>query len=155
MSGYGSSYQGISARYVSNAVTSGSGNNAAGVVPMITAINGNGTQITLNTVVREYADDDFHAASVGGVFNLFNAKYGGGNTGSASVSNLTLKGKTTDNGVALQYYDASGNVAANASNWKYQSNVGVGSLFGSSSGAGASSSWYTASIKFSILCLKI
>ena len=149
MSGYGSSYQGISARYVSNAVTSGSGNNAAGVVPMITAINGNGTQITLNTVVREYADDDFHAASVGGVFNLFNAKYGGGNTGSASVSNLTLKGKTTDNGVALQYYDASGNVAANASNWKYQSNVGVGSLFGSSSGAGASSSWYTASIKFS------
>ena len=149
MSGYGSSYQGISARYVSNAVTSGSGNNAAGVIPMIAAINGNGTQITLNTVVREYADDDFHAASVGGVFNLFNAKYGGGNTGSASVSNLTLKGKTTDNGVALQYYDASGNVAANASNWKYQSNVGVGSLFGSSSGAGASSSWYTASIKFS------
>ena len=152
MSGYGSSYQGISARYASNAVTSGNGNNAAGVVPMIEAINGNGTQITLNTVVREYADDDFHAASVGGVFNLFNAKYSGGNVGSASVSNLTLKGKATDNGtggVTLQYYDASGNVAANASNWKYQSNVGVGSLFGSSSGAGASSSWYTASIKFS------
>lgn len=152
MSVYKSSYQGISARYVSNAVTSKNKDTgktetkAAGIVPLIQGVSGNGTKIIFDMNVKEYADDDFHAASVGGVFNLFAPV-----NGTCNVANLTFTGKTgTDSktGVQLHYYTSAGVETAQASNsWGNRGFVGVGSFCGSSAGT-LTSSWYRAYVKF-------
>ena len=159
MSVYGSSYQGISARYASNAVASSKNKNsnngmkAAGVVPMIQRINGNGTVITLATLVKEYADDDFHAASAGGVFNLLSPA-----SASCSISNLKLQGKSAYSGVELRYYTSDGTPTESAdTGWAYKSNIGVGSFAGSSSGALSeynSYKWYNAGISFEHVTFK-
>lgn len=157
MSVYKSSYQGISARYVSNAVTSKNKDTgktetkAAGIVPLIQGVSGNGTEIIFDMNVKEYADDDFHAASVGGVFNLFAPV-----SGTCNVANLTFTGKTgTDSkktGVQLQYYTSKGEKTAQASNWSNKTYVGVGSFAGSSAGTVAEfsrgSKWYRAFVNF-------
>lgn len=39
-------------------------------MPQLLGFNGNESSLTLDTQVKEYADDDFHAAAVGGVYNL-------------------------------------------------------------------------------------
>lgn len=149
MSVYRSSYQGISARYVSNAVTSNTETKAAGIVPLIQGVSGNGTEIIFDMNVKEYADDDFHAASVGGVFNLFAPV-----SGTCNVTNLTFTGKTgTDpkTGVQLQYYTSNGVVTDRNPNWGYQANIGVGSFAGSSAGTLAQydgRKWYIASVQF-------
>lgn len=156
MSVYKSSYQGISARYVSNAVTSKNEKTgktetkAAGIVPLIQGVSGNGTEIIFDMNVKEYADDDFHAASVGGVFNLFAPV-----NGTCNVANLTFTGKTgTDpkTGVQLQYYKSNGELTAQASNWSNKTYVGVGSFAGSSAGTVAEfsggSKWYRAFVNF-------
>ena len=165
MSVYKSSYQGISARYVSNAVTSKNKDTgktetkAAGIVPLIQGVSGNGTKITFDMNVKEYADDDFHAASVGGVFNLFAPV-----KGDCNVKNLTFTGKaeTASNtgktgavsytGVQLQYYTSDGEKTEKASNWGNWKYVGVGSFVGSSAGTVAEFSggykWYIASVNF-------
>lgn len=165
MSVYKSSYQGISARYVSNAVTSKNEKTgktetkAAGIVPLIQGISGNGTEIIFDMNVKEYADDDFHAASVGGVFNLFAPV-----KGTCNVENLTFTGKTETasntgktgavsyTGVQLQYYTSDGEKTEQASNWGNWKYVGVGSFVGSSAGTVAEFSggykWYIASVNF-------
>ena len=161
MSVYKSSYQGISARYVSNAVTSKNKDTgktetkAAGIVPLIQGVSGNGTKIIFDMNVKEYADDDFHAASVGGVFNLFAPV-----KGTCNVTNLTFTGKaeTASNtgktgavsytGVQLQYYTSEGAVTAQASNnWGSRSFVGVGSFAGSTAGT-LTSTWYSVNVNF-------
>ena len=161
MSVYKSSYQGISARYVSNAVTSKNEKTgktetkAAGIVPLIQGVSGNGTEIIFDMNVKEYADDDFHAASVGGVFNLFAPV-----KGTCNVANLTFTGKaeTASNtgktgavsytGVQLQYYTSEGAVTAQASNnWRSRSFVGVGSFAGSSAGT-LTPKWYSVNVNF-------
>lgn len=166
MSVYKSSYQGISARYVSNAVTSKNKDTgktetkAAGIVPLIQGVSGNGTKIIFDMNVKEYADDDFHAASVGGVFNLFAPV-----RGTCNVTNLTFTGKTeTDSkktGVQLQYYNSNGEITAQASNLSVQgkpsiqgkpgeklgSYVGVGSFVGSTAGT-LTSNWYSVNVNF-------
>lgn len=48
-------------------------------------MDGNGSTLILDTTVKEYADDDFHSASIGGVFNLLRP----GKT--TTISNLTLQ----------------------------------------------------------------
>lgn len=157
MSVYKSSYQGVSARYVSNAVTSKNEKTgktetkAAGIVPLIQGVSGNGTKIIFDMNVKEYADDDFHAASVGGVFNLFAPV-----NGTCNVENLTFTGHTgTDSketGVQLQYYTSKGEKTAQASNWSNKTYVGVGSFAGSSAGTVAEFSggykWYRAFVNF-------
>ena len=165
MSVYKSSYQGISARYVSNAVTSKNKDTgktetkAAGIVPLIQDVSGNGTKIIFDMNVKEYADDDFHAASVGGVFNLFAPV-----SGTCNVKNLTFTGKTGEafeTGVQLQYYNSNGEVTAQASNLSVQgkpsvpgkpgeklgSYVGVGSFVGSTAGT-LTSNWYPVNVNF-------
>lgn len=147
MSVYKSSYQGISARYVSNAVTTGkTETKAAGIVPLIQGVSGNGTKIIFDMNVKEYADDDFHAASVGGVFNLFAPV-----NGTCNVTNLTFTGKTgeaSETGVQLQYYKSNGEVTAQASNnWGSRSFVGVGSFVGSTAGT-LTSKWYPVKVNF-------
>ena len=148
MSVYKSSYQGISARYVSNAVTSNTETKAAGIVPLIQGVSGNGTEIIFDMNVKEYADDDFHAASVGGVFNLFAPV-----SGNCNVANLTFTGKTgTDSkktGAQLQYYTSDGKVTDRNPDWGYQANIGVGSFAGSSAGTLAQYvGWYLAKVQF-------
>lgn len=159
MSVYRSSYQGVSARYVSNAVTSKNEKTgktetkAAGIVPLIQGVSGNGTKIIFDMNVKEYADDDFHAASVGGVFNLFAPV-----NGTCNVANLTFTGKTgTDSktGVQLHYYTSDGVVTAQTSNLeekldkgqKLGSYVGVGSFVGSTAGT-LTSAWYPVNVNF-------
>lgn len=152
MSVYKSSYQGISARYVSNAVTSKNKDTgktetkAAGIVPLIQGVSGNGTEIIFDMNVKEYADDDFHAASVGGVFNLFAPV-----RDKCNVANLTFTGKKgTDSktGVQLQYYTSDGAVTAQASNnWGSRSFVGVGSFARSSAGT-LTPTWYSVNVNF-------
>ena len=152
MSVYKSSYQGISARYVSNAVTSKNKDTgktetkAAGIVPLIQGVSGNGTKIIFDMNVKEYADDDFHAASVGGVFNLFAPV-----KGTCNVTNLTFTGKTgTDpkTGVQLHYYTSAGVETARAvDTWGSRGYVGVGSFVGSSAGI-LTSSWYSVNVNF-------
>ena len=152
MSVYKSSYQGISARYVSNAVTSKNEKTgktetkAAGIVPLIQGVSGNATKIIFDMNVKEYADDDFHAASVGGVFNLFAPV-----NGTCNVTNLTFTGKTgtaVNFGVQLHYYTSAGVETAQASNsWGNRGFVGVGSFCGSSAGT-LTSNWYRAYVKF-------
>lgn len=157
MSVYRSSYQGISARYVSNAVTSKNEKTgktetkAAGIVPLIQGVSGNGTEIIFDMNVKEYADDDFHAASVGGVFNLFAPV-----NGTCNVTKLTFTGKIGEDskktGVQLQYYTSKGEKTAQASNWSNKTHVGVGSFVGSSAGTVAEFSggykWYRAFVNF-------
>lgn len=157
MSVYRSSYQGVSARYVSNAVTSKNEKTgktetkAAGIVPLIQGVSGNGTKIIFDMDVKEYADDDFHAASVGGVFNLFAPV-----NGTCNVANLTFTGKvgadSKKTGVQLQYYTSKGEKTAQASNWSNKTHVGVGSFVGSSAGTVAEFSgwlkWYRAFVNF-------
>ena len=153
MSVYKSSYQGISARYVSNAVTSNTETKAAGIVPLIQGVSGNGTKIIFDMNVKEYADDDFHAASVGGVFNLFAPVK---EKDTCNVANLTFTGKvgadSKKTGVQLQYYTSDGAVTAQASNWSNKTYVGVGSFAGSSAGTVAEfsggSKWYRAFVDF-------
>ena len=153
MSVYKSSYQGISARYVSNAVTSNTETKAAGIVPLIQGVSGNGTKIIFDMNVKEYADDDFHAASVGGVFNLFAPVK---EKDTCNVANLTFTGKvgadSKKTGVQLQYYTSDGAVTAQASNWSNKTYVGVGSFAGSSAGTVAEfsggSKWYRAFVNF-------
>ena len=147
MSVYSNGYQGISARYVSSAVTSGDRDTAPiGVVPRISGLNGNGNTLTLNTQVKEYADDDYHAASVGGVFNLLHSAT------TCNIQNLTLTGTDKSTGVSLQYYTEAGKITDAASaDWKYGSyqfrnNVGVGGIAGSTSNVSASKH-YEADIK--------
>lgn len=153
MSVYRSSYQGVSARYVSNAVTSKNEKTgktetkAAGIVPLIQGVSGNGTKIIFDMNVKEYADDDFHAASVGGVFNLFAPV-----NGTCNVANLTFTGKvgadSKKTGVQLQYYKSNGEVTAQASNnWGSRSFVGVGSFVGSTAGT-LTSKWYSVNVNF-------
>lgn len=68
LSGYGNAWQGISARYGSNAVRGGDAN-AWGVIPRVAGLAGNGSTLKVSRQVREYADDDFPSEAVGGLFN--------------------------------------------------------------------------------------
>lgn len=150
MSGYGSSYQGISARYISSAVLQGNGARAEGVVPELVSFDGSDKTVTLDTQVKEYEDDDFHAASVGGIFNLLRV---GVNKG--VISNLVISGKKDQesdspySGVSLEYYDNTGEVVTNSEN-----TVDVGAFTGAVSGLSATGSQTTGSAKFSSVTLQ-
>ncbi len=68
LSVYGNAWQGISARYGSNAVRGGDAN-AWGVIPRVAGLAGGGSTLKVSRQVREYADDDFPSEAVGGLFN--------------------------------------------------------------------------------------
>ena len=105
MSGYGNGYQGIGARYVSNAVRCDALGTykPEGIVPELNKFNGNNRTVILNMQVREYEDDDFHAASVGGMFNILRIQKDG------IISNLTIgQSSNTPEDVSLKYYNANG-----------------------------------------------
>lgn len=132
MRGYGNGYQGISARYLSNAVNAGS--NVLGTVyvkPFVKGFNGNGSTIKVEMQMKEYAEDDFHGISFGGVFNLIWA---------AKATELTDKVlaqylKINDSIISLSYCNADGNAASGDSNMSTDGGkycVGVGGFAGNS-----------------------
>lgn len=132
MKEYGNGYQGISARYLSNAVNAGS--NTLGTVyvkPFVKGFNGNGSTIKVDMQMKEYADDDFHGISFGGVFNLIWA---------AKATELTDKVlaqylKINDSIISLSYCNADGNAASGDSNMSPEQGkycVGIGGFAGNS-----------------------
>ena len=150
---YGSGYQGLTARYASSAILSGASPNAKGIVPELASFNGNDNTIILNMQVNEYVDDDYHAASVGGVFNLLRVGKSG-----CSVSNLTINGNSTGF-VSLRYYTSGGAETSADENILYKNSVGIGGFAGATSSISAGNDKdFSASAKFagiSIQNLKI
>lgn len=118
MSGFNNGYRGLSARYVSNAAFStnttltdknieSSNVDASTVVMRVNTFNGNGDTVqNINMDVKEYNNDDFHIASMGGIFNIVwtSKQSGGGGAGSNFAQNLTLKNCN----VSLKYVDSIG-----------------------------------------------
>lgn len=143
MTSYQKGYQGIGARYVSNAVqgTNGS-NNPEGVIPELKSFNGNGKTVTMSMQVSEYADDDFHAASVGGIFNVVRVS---DNETNETLSNVIIQQSTnststqedadtseetkTVSGISLTYYNSDGEKGDTSCNNKKE--VGLGGFAGS------------------------
>lgn len=107
MEDYGNGYRGLSARYVSNAAYKANGADASTVVLRVKSFDGQDATVrNINMDVREYHNDDFHAASMGGIFNIVWTKKqsGGGGVGSNFAQNLTL----TNCNVSLKYVDITG-----------------------------------------------
>ena len=132
MRGYGNGYQGISARYLSNAVNAGS--NVLGTVyvkPFVKGFNGNGSTIKVKMQMKEYAEDDFHGISFGGVFNLIWAAKATELTDKVLVRNLTID----DSAISLSYCNADGTATSGDSNMSPEQGkycVGVGGFAGNS-----------------------
>lgn len=143
LTGYGSAYQGISARYASSAILSTTTLAPGALIPKLSGFGGlDGTKptITINTQVREYADDDFHAASVGGIFNLLDASSG------CTVQNLTIKSNYKNQGITVIYYDSDGSTTSCSDD--EITNVGVGAFAGSTTSVSATSWTSSATAEF-------
>lgn len=107
MDNYGNGYRGLSARYVSNAAFIESAVTPSAVVLCVKTFDGqNATVQNIDMYVQEYAYDDFHMASMGGIFNIVWTKKqsGGGEDGSNFAQNLTL----TNCNVSLKYVNSEG-----------------------------------------------
>lgn len=132
MRGYGNGYQGISARYLSNAVNAGS--NVLGTVyvkPFVKGFNGNGSTIKVEMQMKEYAEDDFHGISFGGVFNLIWVAKATELTDKVLARNLTID----DSAISLSYCNADGTATSGDSNMSPEQGkycVGVGGFAGNS-----------------------
>lgn len=140
MTSYQKGYQGIGARYVSNAVqgTNGS-NNPEGVIPELKSFNGNNKNVTVDMQVSEYADDDYPAASVGGIFNVVRV------SDNETLSNVIIQQSTNSTstqedadtseetktiaGISLTYYNSDGEKGDTSCNNKKE--VGLGGFAGS------------------------
>lgn len=140
MTSYQNGYQGIGARYVSNAVqgTNGS-NNPEGVIPELKSFNGNNKNVTVDMQVSEYADDDYPAASVGGIFNVVRV------SDNETLSNVIIQQSTNSTstqedadtseetktiaGISLTYYNSDGEKGDTSCNNKKE--VGLGGFAGS------------------------
>ena len=136
MTSYGNGYQGIGARYVSSAVQGrvdgeqNTANHPEGVIPELSSFNGNNNTVTMSVQVSEYTDDDFHAASIGGIFNILQVSQNG------RVSNLIINQNAaevkTSPGVSLKYYESTGAPISGATSTFYRAkDVGVGVFAGS------------------------
>ena len=132
MRDYGNGYQGISARYLSNAVNAGS--NVLGTVyakPFVKGFNGNKSTIKVEMQMKEYADDDFHGISFGGVFNLIWAAKATELTDKVLAQNLTIDNSR----ISLSYCNKDGNATSGDSNMRTEQGkycVGVGGFAGNS-----------------------
>lgn len=132
MTGYKNGYQGISARYLSNAVNAGS--NVLGTVyvkPFVKGFNGNGSTIKVEMQMKEYAEDDFHGISFGGVFNLIWAAKATELTDKVLARNLTIDDST----ISMSYCNADGTAISGDSNMSTEQGkycVGVGGFAGNS-----------------------
>ena len=140
MTKYGLGYQGLGARYRTNALNAGDQVKADRAIPYISGVDGNNAELIVNMQVAEYNDDDFHAVSAGGLFNVLNPSAIHKPSGVAGnfIQKITISGSASDNTntsgeISLTYLNAQGNVLANelsASDWKNCERVSVGGLAG-------------------------
>lgn len=107
MKGYGNGYQGIGARYLSSAVNTGESNKIGAdyVMPLNGGLEGNNATILMDMQVKEYADDDFHGVSFGGMFNLYR---GAEESQVTAAKELNIGNESDAVTVSLQYCDKSG-----------------------------------------------
>ena len=131
MSGYGSGYRGLSARYVSNAGFTANDNGITQLSPYtavmrIKSFDGNKKTVSgINMDVREYDDDDFHVASMGGIFNIvWTNKDTGGTANSTFAQNLTLENCT----VKLEYIDKNGGKVCQAQTEYFTQTDGISTV---------------------------
>lgn len=102
MSDYGNGYQGISARYVSNALNGGNNDR---VIPWVTTFDGNQSTLEVKRSTLEYESDDFVTVSSGGLYNLIQLDMKEMPDQDAyALSNLTIK----DSEIFISYYNADG-----------------------------------------------
>ena len=116
MTVYGNGYPGISARYLSSAVNTGkdatSEWGASYLRPEVNGFIGNNSTIKTNIHLIEYADDDFHAVSLGGVFNLI--RVADMNYRSEDTNYLVSDLNITDSNVTLEYCSGDGTKVSEA-----------------------------------------
>lgn len=131
MTSYGRGFTGLSGRYVSNACASSRGINRDCIVPRIACINGNGETITVDNKTREYVDDDYCVAGVGGLFDTITFVNNPGSVqlnAGAHVKDLTFYGCD----ISLVYISSTGaesSISGKVPNAKDR--VGIGCLAGS------------------------
>ena len=139
MSDYGTGFTGLSGRYYSNACYAGKKNTDRDrIIPWIACINGNNATLTLDSAVKEYQDDDYSVAGVGGLFSTIvftSNQYVEGSIASnqASVKDITFKNCT----VSLTYLDSNNKSVSNYA----KSNTGAGILAGVTANANSQESY--------------
>ena len=134
---YRNGFRGISARYVSNAgFTNTTEVSPYTVVLRLKCFDGNNKTISgIDMNVKEYDDDDFHIASMGGVINIAwtNLDTGGGSSNNSNNSinydsvlakNLTISNCT----VKLQYIDKDGGDARQAQTSYFTQTDGISTV---------------------------
>ncbi len=138
MADYGTGFTGLSGRYYSNACYSGMrSTDRDRIIPWIACINGSGATLTLSSTVKEYEDDDYSVAGVGGLFSsiTFTSSYVSSSISDngASVKDITFKNCTA----SLTYLDSNNATISNHA----KSNTGVGILAGVTANANSQASY--------------
>lgn len=138
---YGSGFLGLSGRYYSNAcATDKKVNDKDFITPGIATVNGNGATIKVSNNAREYVDDDYCVAGVGGLFSTIKFYSIAFNKGSieandnANVNNLNF----SDCNISLTYVSSTGVEQSKSTSNENSGSVGVGCLAGSTANQGGS-----------------
>lgn len=141
MTNYGSGFLGLSGRYYSNAcATDKKVNDKDFIAPGIATINGNGATIKVKNNTREYIDDDYNIAGVGGLFStikFYSNQFNKGSieeSGNANVCNLNFESCN----ISLTYVTPNGVGQSTSTSNKMSYWVGAGCLAGSTANQGSS-----------------
>lgn len=141
MRDYGSGFLGLSGRYYSNAcATDKKVNDKDFITPGIATVSGNGATIKVSNNTREYVDDDYCVAGVGGLFSTIKFYSSALNKGSieangnANVNNLNFN----DCSISLAYVSLSGKEQSKSTSNTKSGWVGAGCLAGSTANQGGS-----------------
>ena len=139
MRDYGSGFLGLSGRYYSNAcATDKKVNDKDFITPGIATINGNGATIKVKNNTREYIDDDYNIAGVGGLFStikFYSNQFNKGSieeNGNANVCNLNFESCN----ISLAYVTSNGAEQSTSTSNTNSGSVGVGCLAGSTANQG-------------------
>lgn len=139
MTDYGSGFLGLSGRYYSNAcATDKKVNDKDFITPGIATINGDGATIKVKNNTREYIDDDYNIAGVGGLFStikFYSNQFNEGSieeSGNANVCNLNF----SDCNISLTYVSSTGVEQSTSTSNTNSGSVGVGCLAGSTANQG-------------------
>lgn len=141
MRDYGSGFLGLSGRYYSNAcATDKKVNDKDFITPGIATVSGNGATIKVSNNTREYVDDDYCVAGVGGLFStikFYSSAFNKGSieaNGNANVNNLNFN----DCNISLAYVSLSGKEQSKSTSNTKSGWVGAGCLVGSTANQGGS-----------------
>ena len=139
MTNYGSGFLGLSGRYYSNAcATDKKVNDKDFITPGIATINSNGATIKVKNNTREYVDDDYNIAGVGGLFStikFYSNQFNKGSieeSGNANVCNLNFESCN----ISLTYVTPNGVGQSTSTSNTNSGSVGVGCLAGSTANQG-------------------